>query len=155
MQLSQKEKTFSQFFFAFLKSILNYQHLPKKQKTLIADVFPEIPAPKNIVSKMSKKPCFRGPLDRQRRKCIETLLQSEWQNLYNNYLSPSREMHWEMSLLVIHKILRLCVNTLTVDDTHYLVKRDNLTRPIQIQLSEKQKTFTQFFFCIFKIYIRL
>ena len=50
MQLSKKEKTFSQFFFAFLKSILNYKHLPKKQMTLIADVFPEIPAPKNIVT---------------------------------------------------------------------------------------------------------
>ena len=30
MQLSQKQKTFSQFFFAFLKSILNFKHLPKK-----------------------------------------------------------------------------------------------------------------------------
>ena len=59
-----------------------------------------------------------------------------------------------MSLLVIHKILRLFVNTLTVDDTHYLVKRDNLTRPIQIQLSQKQETFLNFFFCIFKIYIK-
>ena len=30
MQLSQKQKNFSQFSFAFLKSLLNYQHLPKK-----------------------------------------------------------------------------------------------------------------------------
>ena len=30
MQLSQKEKTFSEFFFSFLKSILNFKHLPKK-----------------------------------------------------------------------------------------------------------------------------
>ena len=30
MQLSQKQKTFSEFFFAFLKSILNFKHLPKK-----------------------------------------------------------------------------------------------------------------------------
>ena len=49
IQLSQKKKTFPQFFFAFLKSILNYKHLPKKQMTLIADVFLEIPAPKNMV----------------------------------------------------------------------------------------------------------
>ena len=48
MQLSQKQKTFSQFCFAFLKSILNSKHLPKKE-TLTADVFPEIPAPKNLV----------------------------------------------------------------------------------------------------------
>ena len=30
MQLSRKEKTFSEFLFAFLKSILNFKHLPTK-----------------------------------------------------------------------------------------------------------------------------
>ena len=30
MELSQKQKTFSQFFFAFLKSILNFKHFPTK-----------------------------------------------------------------------------------------------------------------------------
>ena len=48
MHLSQKQKTFSQFPFAFLKSILNYKHFPKKM-TLRPDVFPEIPSPKNMV----------------------------------------------------------------------------------------------------------
>ena len=48
--------------------------------TLIADVFRENPAPKNMVREMSKKPCFRGPLERKHGKCVETLLQSEWQH---------------------------------------------------------------------------
>ena len=30
MQLSQKQKNVYEFFFGFLKSILNYKHLPKK-----------------------------------------------------------------------------------------------------------------------------
>ena len=47
MQLSQKQKTFSQFPFAFLKSVLNYKHFPKKM-TLRADVFFEIQSPKNM-----------------------------------------------------------------------------------------------------------
>ena len=72
---------------------------------------------------MSQKPSFRGPLDRKHGKWVETL-----------------------SLLVIHKILRLFVNTLTVDDKHYLLTRDNLTQAIQIQLSQKQNTFCEFFF---------
>ena len=46
---------------------------------------------------------------------------------------------------MIHKTLRLFVNTLTVDEKHYLVNRDNLTQPIQIQLTQKQKTFSEFF----------
>ena len=43
-------------------------------------------------------------------------------------------------------------NTLTVHDKHYLLNRDNLTQPIQIQLSQKKKIFQNFlFFRIFKI----
>ena len=46
---------------------------------------------------------------------------------------------------MIHKILRLFVKTLTVDEKHYLVTRENLTQPIQMQLSQQEKTFFQFF----------
>ena len=45
---------------------------------------------------------------------------------------------------MIHKILRL------VDDKHYLLNRDNLTQPIQMQLYQKQKTFSEFFFAFLK-----
>ena len=48
--------------------------------------------------------------------------------------------------LVIHKVLRIFVDTLTVDEKHYLVNRDNLTEPIQVELSQKQKTFSEFSF---------
>ena len=51
---------------------------------------------------------------------------------------------------MIQKILRLFVNTLTADDKHYLLNQDNLTQPIQLQLSQKQKSFAEFFFAISK-----
>ena len=38
------------------------------------------------------------------------------------------------------------VNTFTADDKQYLLNRDNLAQRIQMQLSEKQKTFPAFFF---------
>ena len=53
--------------------------------TLVADVFLEITVPKNMVRQMTKKPCFRGPLDRQHGKWVNTLLQSEWERPYNIY----------------------------------------------------------------------
>ena len=56
----------------------------------------------------------------------------------------------KVPLLVIHKILRLFVNTLTVNEKRYLLTRDNLTQTIQIQLSQKQKTFFQFFLAFLK-----
>ena len=40
-------------------------------------------------------------------------------------------------------------NALTGDDKHYLLIRDNLMQPIQMQLSQKQKTFFLFFFFLF------
>ena len=42
------------------------------------------------------------------------------------------------------------VNTLPVHDKHYLLNRDNLMQTIQIQLSEKQKTFSEFCFSFLK-----
>ena len=48
-------------------------------------------------------------------------------------------------MLVLLKILRLFVNTLTDDEKYSLLYRDNLTQPIQILLSQKQKTFSKFF----------
>ena len=51
---------------------------------------------------------------------------------------------------MIHEILRLFVNTLTVNDKQYLLNRDNLTDPIQIQLSQKQKTFSEIRFAFLK-----
>ena len=53
-------------------------------------------------------------------------------------------------MLVLCKILRLFVNTLTDDDKYCLLYRDNLTQAIQILLSPKQKTFSQFFSAFLK-----
>ena len=47
-------------------------------------------------------------------------------------------------MLVLCTILKLFVNTLTADDKYSLLNRDNLTQLIQILLSRKQKTFSEF-----------
>ena len=59
-------------------------------------------------------------------------------------------MRWKKSLLVIHKIQRLFVKTLTAHDKHYLLTPDILAQRIQMQLSQKQKTFSEFFFAFLK-----
>ena len=51
---------------------------------------------------------------------------------------------------MIHKILSLFVDTLTVDEKRYLLTRDKLTQTIQIQLSGKEKTFFEFCFGFLK-----
>ena len=49
MQLTQKQKTFSEFFFAISKARLNFEHIQKKKMTLIGNVFPKIQPFKNAV----------------------------------------------------------------------------------------------------------
>ena len=64
-------------------------------------------------------------------------------------------MHWKKPLLVIHKIPRLFVKTFTVDVKHYMLNRENFTEPIQIQLSQKQKAFSEFYFAFLKSILNL
>ena len=40
--------------------------------------------------------------------------------------------------------------TLITDDNHYLLNRENLAQQIQMKLSQKQKTFFEFFFAFLK-----
>ena len=53
-------------------------------------------------------------------------------------------------MLVLWKILRLFFNTLTNDDKYSLLYRDNLTQPIQILSSQKQKNFSELFSAFLK-----
>ena len=74
IHLPQKQKIFSQFFPAFFKSALNFEHFPKKM-TLIAYVFPKLTTTKNVLRQMSESSRFREPLDRRIGKWAEALIQ--------------------------------------------------------------------------------
>ena len=93
---------------------------------------------------MSKKSLFRGCLRNQYRKRTQALLKSSLQHLYHIDWSLATKLLSEKSLLLARQILGLLVNTLATDEKYAVLKRDNLTIPIQIQLSQKQKTFSQF-----------
>ena len=59
-------------------------------------------------------------------------------------------MSLKKSILVICKILRLFVKTFTGDDKYSLLNRDSLTESILMQLSQKQRTFSQLFSAVLK-----
>ena len=56
-----------------------------------------------------------------------------------------RQFNCKKYLLVICKILRLFINTFSAVDKYSLPNREYLTQPLQVQLSQKQKTFPPFF----------
>ena len=99
---------------------------------------------------MSKKPRFREPFDKKHFKGAQAVLKSSSQHLYAIDSSLPSQYTWKKSLLLTCQILGLLVNTLAADEKYPLLKRDNLTIPIQMQLSQKQKTFSQFFAAFLK-----
>ena len=58
-----------------------------------------------------------------------------------------------MSPPVLGEVLGVFLNTLTAEGKYPVQDYENLPLPIQIQLSEKQKTFSQFF-SISLVYIK-
>ena len=93
---------------------------------------------------MSKKCCFRGCFYKQYGKCAQALLKSDLQHRYHIHRSLTRKLSWKKSLLLACPILGLLVNTLAADEKYLVLHRDNLTIPIEMQLSQKQKTFSKF-----------
>ena len=82
MQLSKKQKTFSEVFLKVwsLRQILN---ISKKKMTLIADVFPKLENAKNAVSEMSKETRFGTLCNSKHAKGPETPPKSAWQYFYH------------------------------------------------------------------------
>ena len=104
---------------------------------------------------MIENSSFRGPFDKQDGKRAQALLQSAWQHLHHNHWSLGRKLSWKKSLLLTWQILGLLVNTFAADEKYPVLNRDNLTIPIQTQLSEKQKTFSEFFLAFLRSRINL
>ena len=72
------------------------------------------------------------------------------EDLYHIHWSLPRKLSWKKSLLLTCKILGLLLNTLATDEKYPVLNRDNLTIPIQMQLSQKQKIFSEFFAAFLK-----
>ena len=92
---------------------------------------------------MSKKSRLREPFDKQDGRGDQKLLKSDPQHLYHIYWSLSTQLIWKKSLLVICKILELFIKTLNAGHKYSLLNRENSKKPILMQLSQKQKLFSQ------------
>ena len=118
--------------------------------TLIADVYRKLRTQKTVVRSIPKKANFKWSFGKQHGKRAQILLKSPWRNLYHIYRSLWNKLTFKKSLLVVRKISRLFPNTLSADGKYSLVNRDNLTQPIYMQLSRKQKTFSDCFTAFLK-----
>ena len=112
---------------------------------LTAYVFAKLWAVKDVVRQTFKKSRFGRSFDKLHGKRSQTLLRSAQEQLYLIYSSLWRNLSFEKSLLEISKTLGLFVNTFITDDKNSVLNTVNLTLPIQMNLSKKQKNFPHFF----------
>ena len=99
---------------------------------------------------MSKKSRFRRPFHKQHGKRAEALFKSASVHLYPIDWSLKSQLNLKSSLLLTCQISGELVKTLTADEKYPLLKRDNLTVPIQMQLFKKEKTFSLYFAAFLK-----
>ena len=131
--LSLKEKTFSGFFIAFLKSTWNGEHFQKKGESCSLRIS-EI-----IDSKWDGK--YLKRLTSEQLSVTNLLTDKHCLNLF---------WDWKKSALVRSKILGLFVNTLTAEYTYSRRNMQTLTQQVQTPLSLKQKIFSGFFIAFLK-----
>ena len=112
---------------------------------VIANVFPKLQTVENLVKQVSKKRPFRTRFDSQHVKASQILAKSTSEHFYHVFSSLLRKLIWKMSPLVLREIVGVFVITLTADEKYPVQDAENLSIPIQMQLSEKPKSFSQFF----------
>ena len=85
MQLSKKQKTFSQIFSEFLKPRLKFERSQKKKKVLIAYVFRKLRTAKDVITQISRKSRLRSPFKKRSGKRSQTLFKCERQHFHHIY----------------------------------------------------------------------
>ena len=140
----KNKKVFLNIMFHFwnLHQILN---ILKKKMIVIANEFPKLQTLKILVRPLSKKRLFRTRFDSEHVKASQLLANSPWESFYHVLLSFSAKLIWNMSPITLGEILEMFVNALTADGKYPVQGSENLQRAIQMQLSEKEKNFSQLF----------
>ena len=140
----ENEKHFLNFLFHFwtLHQILN---ILKENIIVIANVFPKLLTVKNLYRILSKRQRFRAWCDSQHVKRSQILAKCPWEHFYHVFSSFSGKLIWKMAPLVLCQIFSVFVKSLTVDGKYPVQDFQYLQLPIQMQLSQKRKTFCEFF----------
>ena len=92
---------------------------------------------------MPKKSRLRGPFHKQHGKRSQALLKAASDHLYHIHWSLPSHLSWKKSLLLTCKSLGPLANILAADEKGPVLNKDNLMIPIQMELSQKQKRFSQ------------
>ena len=130
------------FYFRNLHQILK---ILKKKIMIIANESPKLRTVKNFVRSFCQKRRFGTPPYSQHVTVFQVLAKSPWERFYHAFSSFWEKLIWKMSSRLFLEILGVFLNKLTADGKYPVEEWENLRLPMQMQLSEKRKTFSQLF----------
>ena len=108
---------------------------------VIATLFRKLETVKDFVRTLFKKHRFRNSFDNQHVKESQSYVKYAWEHFDHIFSSLWETLIWKISPLVICWILGVFRNTLTANDKYPVRDCQNLSSPIQLQLSLNPKAF--------------
>ena len=117
----------------------------KKKMIVIAIMFPKLQTLKNFVRDICKKRHFATRLKTQHYKVSQTLANSRWERFYHVFPSFREKLIWKISPIILGEILGMFLDTLSDDGKYPIEDWENFPLPIQRQLPQNLKIFSQFF----------
>ena len=131
----------------FFESLLHFWnlhkmlHILRKKASFIREIVTKSLTPKNVVSWMPERSCFRKFYSSQSVHRSQTLLKSAWQDFYHYFPLIQDKLGQKTCLFVRCEILNLFCNTLTADDMYSRHSWGKFLLQVKTPLSQKGKTF--------------
>ena len=144
MELSEKRKSFPEIFVPFLESTSNFKHFERKD-----DRHSQCVSETTDCVKLGKttlwKALFQNILWESTCESVPNTYEISMRALLSCFFIIVREIDLEMSQPVWGETLVVFVNKLSADGKYPVQDCENLLLPIEMQLSKKEKSFSQFF----------
>ena len=118
-----------------MESTSNFEHFRKKNKILIANVFPKLATVQGLLTPLNIQRRLKTSFDSQHVKRFQTLVKCSWEKFYHILSSMWGDMIWKISPWLKVEIIGLFVNTWTADYKYPITDCENWPFPMQIQLS--------------------
>ena len=122
-------------FYSIYGISITFRTFSKKQKIVIANVFPKLATVQGLVTPLTIQLRLKTSFDSQHVKRFKTLWKSSWEHFYHIFPSLWGGIIWKTSPWLKFGIIGLSVKTWTADYKHPFPDCENLPFAIQIELS--------------------
>ena len=130
-----KIKNISSVFYSIDGISIKFWTFPKKKKIVRANVFPILATVQGLVTPLTIQRRPKTSFDSQHVKQFQTLVKSSWEHFYHIFSSLWGEIIWKTSPWFKFGIIGSFANTSTAHYKYLVPDFENLTFPIQIQIS--------------------